>query len=72
MEMLGGKDVLAQCRKPDIMADAAYVILSRDSKSNTGGFLLDDTVLKEVGVDNLDEYAYDPSEFETKCSLHNT
>ena len=37
MEMLGGgKDIAAQCRKPDIMADAAYVILTRDSRNFTG------------------------------------
>ena len=30
MEMLGGgKEVAAQCRTPEIMADAAYVILTR-------------------------------------------
>lgn len=30
MEMLGGgKEIMAQCRTPDIMADAAYVILTR-------------------------------------------
>ena len=41
MEMLGGGGgVAAQCRKPDIMADAAYVILTRDSKSFTGNFVI--------------------------------
>ena len=37
MEMLGGgKDIATQCRTSDIMADAAYVILTRDSKTFTG------------------------------------
>ena len=37
MEMLGGgKDIASQCRKPDIMADAAYVILTRDARNFTG------------------------------------
>lgn len=61
MEMLGGKETLEQCRKPEIMADAAYAVLTGDSMSRTGEFLIDDTVLKEVGVTNFDSYAYDPS-----------
>eukprot|EP00112_Aurelia_sp_Birch-Aquarium-sp1_P006539 Seg172.13 transcript_id=Seg172.13/GoldUCD/mRNA.D3Y31 product="Hydroxysteroid dehydrogenase-like protein 2" protein_id=Seg172.13/GoldUCD/D3Y31 len=61
MEMLGGTETLAQCRTPEIMADAAYAILSRDSKSRTGEFLIDDDVLKEVGVTDFDVYAHDPN-----------
>ena len=37
MVMLGGgQEVAAQCRTPEIMSDAAYVILTRDSKHFTG------------------------------------
>ena len=37
MVMLGGgQEIVSQCRTPDIMADAAYVILTRDSKTYTG------------------------------------
>ena len=61
MEMLGGAEALAQCRKPEIMADAAYAILTRDSMSRTGEFLIDETVLRDVGVTDLDSYAHDPS-----------
>ena len=61
MEMLGGKDTLEQCRTPEIMADAAYAILTSDSKSRTGGFLIDETVLRDVGVTEFDCYAHDPS-----------
>ena len=61
MEMLGGKEAFMQSRKPEIMSDAAYVVLTSDSKSRTGGFLIDDEVLREVGVTDLDCYAYDPS-----------
>jgi len=60
MEMLGGKEALAQCRKPEIMADAAYAILTRDSRSKTGEFLIDENVLQDVGVTNFDSYAHDP------------
>ena len=58
--MLGGKDVDVQCRKVDIMADAAYIMLTRDSKSYSGNFAIDDVVLREEGVTNFDSYAVDP------------
>eukprot|EP00794_Sanderia_malayensis_P007760 gene7760-8604_t len=61
MEMLVGKEGLAQCRKVDIMSDAAYVVLNRDSRARTGEFLIDEEVLKDVGVTNFDDYAFDPS-----------
>lgn len=48
-------------RKPEIMADAAYVILSKDSRSYSGNFTIDDEVLQAAGVKDLDQYAYDPS-----------
>ena len=57
MEMIGGEDISSQCRTVDIMADAAYVILTRNSQDNTGNFYVDDTVLKEVGVQDFDQYA---------------
>lgn len=60
MEMLGGggKEVANQCRKPDIMADAAYAILLKGSKEFTGNFLIDDEVLKKEGITNFDDYSY--------------
>lgn len=60
MEMLGGKETLAQCRTDQIMADAAYVILTRDSRARTGEFLIDEDVLKDVGVTDLEEYSCVP------------
>jgi len=62
MEMLGGgAGIKDQCRKPEIMADAAYAILCRDSKTATGNFYIDEDVLKEEGVTDLSPYAYDTS-----------
>lgn len=59
MEMLGGKDITKNCRKPDIMADAAYAIfLGRAS----GNFYIDEQLLKENGVKDFDQYAVDPSQ----------
>ncbi|XP_078573691.1 hydroxysteroid dehydrogenase-like protein 2 isoform X2 [Branchiostoma floridae x Branchiostoma japonicum] len=60
MDMLAGVDAQKQCRKPDIMADAAYVVLTRDSKSYTGNFAIDEDVLKEEGVQDMDQYACVP------------
>ena len=55
--MLGGGDEVAkQCRKPEIMSDAAYVMLTKDSKSYTGNFAIDEEVLKSAGVSNIDQY----------------
>ena len=50
---------LALCRKPEIMADAAYLVLTSAS-SNTGNFHIDDTVLAAHGVTDLDRYAVTP------------
>ena len=62
MAMLGGGEAIkAQCRKPDIMADAAYAILTRDAKTTGGNFFIDDEVVQEEGVTDLKQYAYDPS-----------
>ncbi|XP_059177790.1 hydroxysteroid dehydrogenase-like protein 2 [Physella acuta] len=55
MEMIGGgSGVKEQCRKVDIMSDAAYVIFSRESRKCTGNFFIDDEVLKSVGVSDSD------------------
>lgn len=48
------------CRKPEIMADAAYLVLTAEAKSNTGNFFIDDEVLCEAGVTDLDKYAVVP------------
>ncbi len=44
-------------RKPDIMADAAHIVLSRPSAHTTGQILIDDEVLASAGVTDLDHYA---------------
>ena len=47
-------------RKPEIMADAAHVILTTDSRSLTGRFLIDEEVLREAGIRDFSVYAVDP------------
>jgi citronellol/citronellal dehydrogenase len=48
------------CRKPEIMADAAHVILTRDSRCCTGNFYIDDEVLASAGITDLEQYAVQP------------
>lgn len=59
MEMLGdGDSIKNHCRKPDIVSDAAYVILTNDDEGNTGNFYIDDDVLSKAGVTDLASYSY--------------
>jgi citronellol/citronellal dehydrogenase len=59
--LLGGGSTMKGSRKPEIMGDAAYAILTRDSRDCTGNFFIDDEVLSAAGKTDLSEYAYDPS-----------
>lgn len=61
MDMLGGDGIGKQCRTADIMADAAYAILSRP-KDYTGHFVVDEDILKEEGVQDFEQYAVQPGE----------
>ena len=47
-------------RKPEIVADAAHAILSRDPRTCTGNFFIDEEVLRESGVTDFDQYAVTP------------
>ncbi len=60
LAMLGGRVKPENCRKPEIVADAAHAILTRDSRECTGNFFIDDEVLTASGVTDLDAYAVDP------------
>lgn len=60
MSMLAGNEAAALCRKPDIMADAAYVILTSDPKTTTGNFYVDEELLQTAGISNFDHYACVP------------
>jgi citronellol/citronellal dehydrogenase len=57
---LGGEVALQRCRKPEIMADAAYLILTRPSRECTGNFFLDEALLRSTGVTDFDRYAVSP------------
>jgi citronellol/citronellal dehydrogenase len=59
--LLGGDAAMAQSRRPDILADAAYEIFRRPSREATGNFYIDDEVLAESGITDLSGYAYIPN-----------
>jgi citronellol/citronellal dehydrogenase len=56
--LLGGDEAMRQSRRPEILADAAYEVMGRPSRENTGNFYIDDEVLAEAGITDLSGYAY--------------
>ena len=53
-------ELLNASRTPEIVADAAYEIITRDPKP-TGRFFIDETVLRESGMTDFDQYAKMPN-----------
>lgn len=58
--LLGGEALMKMSRTVDIMADAAYYILSKPSTVCTGNTFIDEEVLMKEGVNNFDKYAVTP------------
>lgn len=56
--LLGGEEAIKRCRKPEIMADAAYVIFSKSSRECTGNFFVDEDILRESGIMDFSQYKY--------------
>ena len=59
---LGGDAIMNISRSPEIMGDAAYVILTKNSREFTGNFCIDDNLLAENGVEDFSQYAEVPFE----------
>ena len=59
LQLIPGVDV-NKCRKPEILADAAYLILTSDAKTTSGNFFIDDVLLAQHGVTDLDGYSVVP------------
>jgi citronellol/citronellal dehydrogenase len=59
LQMIPGIDALAG-RTPQILADAAHIILNRDSKECTGNFFVDDVLLASEGITDLEKYSVTP------------
>ncbi|AEF40715.1 SDR family oxidoreductase [Hoyosella subflava] len=58
--LLGGDDALSRSRSPQIMADAAIVILTKDARTNSGASHIDVDVLRAAGVSDLSGYGGGP------------
>lgn len=59
LAMIPGVEIAA-CRKPEILADAAYEIFGRQPSECTGNFFIDDELLASAGVTDLDRYSVVP------------
>ena len=60
--LLGGDAIMQRARKPDIMADAAYLVFSKSARDFTGQFLIDDNILAENGIADFERYRVDPAQ----------
>lgn len=62
IDNLSGKESARFCRKPEIMADAAYAIFTKDSRTFTGHFTIDEDIMRAEGLSQaqIDQYACDP------------
>ncbi|MBS1730603.1 MAG: NAD(P)-dependent oxidoreductase [Bacteroidetes bacterium] len=58
--LLGGKTLSDMSRVPQILADAAFYILSRKSNECTGNTFIDENILAEEGITDLEKYAVVP------------
>ncbi len=59
--IVGGDAVVRRSRKPEIVADAAYLMLCKSSREFSGRFCIDEDVLREAGTEDFSRYAVDPS-----------
>ena len=57
--LLGGDEAMARARRPEVVADAAYAIVSRPARECTGNLFLAEDVLAEEGITDLSAYSYD-------------
>jgi len=62
LTMLGGSVQPKNCRKPEIMADAAHWIVGQPAREVTGEFFIDEEALARAGVTDLERYAVEPGE----------
>ena len=58
--LLGGEALMNMSRKPEIIADAAFYILSKPSTECTGNTFIDEEVLALEGITDLEHYAVVP------------
>jgi citronellol/citronellal dehydrogenase len=59
LQMIPGVDI-GKCRTPQILSDAAYLVLTSDAATTTGQFFIDDELLAQHGIVDLDKYSVVP------------
>ena len=60
--VVAGEEAFPHCRKPEILADAAYLILSKKASEYTGNFCIDDVLLNQNGTTDFNKYRIDKNE----------
>lgn len=55
-----GKELMRRARKPEIMADALYQLVTRSDPPYNGQFLLDEQILRQAGIEDFRDYSMDP------------
>lgn len=58
--LLGGDEAMRRGRTPEIVADAAHIILTKPSREFTGNFCIDDEVLQNAGITDFSKYQVSP------------
>jgi len=62
LRMLEGIIPREGTRHPEIVADAAYEVLTRPSRECSGNFFIDEEVLRAAGVSDFEHYSVDPTQ----------
>ncbi|MEJ7912168.1 MAG: NAD(P)-dependent oxidoreductase [Chitinophagaceae bacterium] len=60
--LLGGDFLMQRSRKPEIVADAAFAIVSKSKDLCTGNFFIDEAVLQQEGITDFEQYAFAPGQ----------
>ena len=55
--VLGGDAMAKMSRTPEILSDAAHIVLTKDAKSFTGQFVVDEVILREQGITDFSKYS---------------
>jgi citronellol/citronellal dehydrogenase len=58
--VLVNEDAFKQCRKPEILAETAYRVMTKPAAEFTGNFIIDDTFLAAEGVTDLEQFSVEP------------
>ncbi len=58
--VLVNEEAFKQCRKPEILAETAYRVMTKPATEFTGNFIIDDTFLASEGVTDLDQFSVEP------------